>query len=197
MTTLDIQSAYKYVNLQMAAEALYGFDANDKNKVLQPGQTSPFPSIDVNTLTTGNRHASKFTATQAAEFSQDWEVIEHKSNTTTGFSGTLFKNRKTDEYVLSIRSTEFIDDAARDNFATNQMEIKDHGWAFGQIDDLEKWYQNSLKDKLIPAGSTLNVTGYSLGGHLATAFNLMHQSELNGGQVVTFNGAGMGRNKAR
>jgi len=38
---------------------------------------------------------------------------------------------------MSFRSTEFADDAARDNEATNKLEIKDHGWAFGQIADME------------------------------------------------------------
>jgi hypothetical protein len=37
---------------------------------------------------------------------------------------------------MSFRSTEFIDDAARDNQATNAMEIKEAGFAFGQIRDM-------------------------------------------------------------
>ena len=36
----------------------------------------------------------------------------------------------------------------------------------------------------------LSVTGYCLGGHLATAFNLLHPGAAQ--QVVTFNGAGVG-----
>ena len=53
----------KYANLQMAAEALYGFDAN-QNPGIAPWtklDTSNGPrAIDPSWLTTGNRHASKF-----------------------------------------------------------------------------------------------------------------------------------------
>ena len=38
-----------------------------------------------------------------------------------------------------MRSTEFIDDAARDNEATNKLEINDFGFAFGQLADRETW----------------------------------------------------------
>lgn len=40
------------------------------------------------------------------------------------------------------------------------------------------------------AGKTFSVTGYSLGSHMATAFNLMHPGVAT--QVVNFNGAGLG-----
>ena len=189
MSDLSVSQLLQYVRVQMAAESLYGYDAR-KPLILTPGETRS-GSILPAWLTEGNGHASKFTETDATKFVSEWEVIEHKSNTDSGFSGTLFKNKTTGEYVLSIRSTEFIDDAARDCEATNDLEIKAKGWAFGQIDDLEQWYQDSLKSKI--GGATLNVTGYSLGGHLATAFNLMHNADLNGGEVVTFNGAGVGQ----
>jgi hypothetical protein len=109
----------KYATLQMAAEALWD---------------RPDPEGIVGQLKYGNSRASKFTETQAQQFIDDgWEVVEHKGNTETGFSGTLFRNAQTGEQVLSFRSTEFADDAARDNQATNTLEIKAHGWAFGQI----------------------------------------------------------------
>lgn len=185
MTTPTIADMLKYANLQMATEALYGFDT----KELLPSSLMPGDhysgAIDTKTLTTGNEHASRFTPTEAAKFANEWVVVDHLSNTTTGFSGTLFQNKTTNEYVISIRSTEFIDDAARDSVATNNMEIATYGFAFGQIADMEAWYK-SLGDKgLLPADSQYSVTGYSLGGHLAIAFNLLHQKELNSGQVVT------------
>ena len=193
-----------YARVQMAAEALYGYDCREQDgtgtgKLLSPGAPKSNFAIETEWLTDGNGHASRFTAEDAAKFAAEWKVVEHKSNTGSGFSGTLFQRRiddpvtggKAGDYVLSLRSTEFIDDAARDSEATNQLEIQEKGWAFGQIDDLEQWYQTSLKDKI--KGAKLDVTGYSLGGHLATAFNLMHRADLNGGEVVTFNGAGVGR----
>jgi hypothetical protein len=51
---------------------------------------------------------------------------------------------------------------------------------------------------MLPADKQISVTGYSLEGHLAAAFNIMHGAETTtSGQplikeVVTFNGAGVG-----
>lgn len=143
----------KFANLQMAAEALYNFNATPPGTNLIPGDKRTNEQITIANLTTGNLHASRFAPTEAAKFAGLWEVVEHISNTTTGFSGTLFKARETrvdlgitvNELVLSFRSTEFIDDAARDNEATNELEIKDKGFAFGQLSDMEAWYADLTK----------------------------------------------------
>jgi pimeloyl-ACP methyl ester carboxylesterase len=189
----DIATYLKYANLQMAAEALFGKQLSD------PGATFS-GEIEPSVLTFGNTRASKFTATQATEFASLWEVVEHISNTPTGFSGTLFKAKSgsdaalrekygitAGELSLSFRSTEFADDAARDNQATNTMEIKEFGWAFGQIADMKKWVDGLN----IPATQPLSVTGYSLGGHLAAAFNLLYPAAA--AATYTFNGAGIGK----
>jgi Ca2+-binding RTX toxin-like protein len=180
-----------YANLQMAAEALL----NEFAYTTTPGLISA--------LTFGNNRSSKFTAVQATQFASEWEVVAHKPNTDSGFSGTVFKyvgatdpsrGLVRDQLVMSFRSTEFVDDAARDNQATNAMEIKPFGWAFGQIDDMEKWYADLRQQGLIDRPVT--VTGYSLGGHLATAFNLLREERGQSAQVAatyTFNGAGVGR----
>lgn len=147
-------------------------------------------------LVEGNKRASKFTKTQADKFVKHWVVVEQKANTSTGFSGTLFKcivadpdtGAEKDELVMCMRSTEFLDDAARDNLATNTMEIKKTGFAWGQIADMQQWYQ----EKRGSIGSKkFSVTGYSLGGHLATVFNIMNPGKTD--RVVTFNGAGVGK----
>ena len=165
-------------------------------------------------LTTGNERTSRFTKTQAEEFAQKWEIVSHIANTGTGFSGTLFRARKSDvagkedlktgvpktgikegDLVISFRSTEFIDDSAHDNQATNTLEIKNKGWAFGQIADMEKWVRSLRADGFIGNGKEVSVTGYSLGGHLATAFNILHnykESDIKIKQTFTFNGAGVG-----
>ena len=184
--TNEIKTYLKYANLQMAAEALL-------DRAPQVGIAKA--------LTDGNNRSSKFTATQAAEFTdpeKGWSVVDHRANTTTGFSGTLFKSNKTGELVMSFRSTEFIDDAARDNQATNSLEIKEKGWAFGQIDDMETWFADLKSNGALDPGVPITVTGYSLGGHLATAFNLLHKSDLTAfgepliKSTYTFNGAGVG-----
>lgn len=181
----DVNAILQYANLQMAAEALL--------------DTIPEVGL-LKALTNGNNRSSKFTTTQADQFIADgWTVLDHQPDTSTGFSGTLFKNTKTGELVMSFRSTEFADDAVRDNQATNDLEIKNKGWAFGQISDMEAWFV-SLKDSgKIDPGTPIGVTGYSLGGHLATAFAMLHANDLTAmgapliGGTYTFNGAGVGQ----
>lgn len=114
MTSPTIAESLKYANLQMAAEAF--IRDPETNALRNAGQQY----FDV--LVAGNGHASRFTESQAREFVnpvKGWSVLDQVINTPTGFSATLFKNNETDEYVISIRSTEFIDDAARDCSATN------------------------------------------------------------------------------
>lgn len=197
--TTEISKYLKYANLQMATEALIV----GKNEA--PGTRNGGP-LSVDVLTVGNERSSKFTTVQTEEFTKDWSVVEHISNTTTGFSGTLFRalrdaperGIKAGELVISFRSTEFADDATRDNQATNTLEIKEKGWAFGQIADMQEWYANLKASGKIDPSQALSVTGYSLGGHLATAFNLLHQNDLTsvGAPLIegtyTFNGAGVG-----
>lgn len=177
--TNEIQAYLRYANVQMAAEALLDrFPVSTEDGLKRA-------------LAFGNNRSSKFTTTQADQFVADgWTVVDHKSNTNTGFSGTLFKNTLTNELVLSFRSTEFIDDAARDNQATNGMEIRPFGWAFGQISDMQSWVDGLLDSNKINLQQTLTVTGYSLGGHLATAFDLLYPNAAT--SIYTFNGAGVG-----
>ena len=185
-----------YANLQMAAESLFGVTLSDS-----PGVVKGSSSMSQASLMLGNNRSSKFTQAQAEQFLREWQVVEHKSNTSTGFSGTLFKYAGQDDpsrglvngqLVMSFRSTEFIDDAARDNQATNAMEVAQGGWAMGQIADMENWFNTLNQPGGALAGRTFSVTGYSLGGHLATAFNLLHQGEGRITATYTFNGAGVG-----
>ena len=147
--TNDITTYLKYANLQIAAESLFGVEPTDA-----PGKVST--AMSALTLTSGNNRTSKFTGVQAQQFLADgWTVVEHESNTKTGFSGTLFRNTQTGEFVLSFRSTEFADDAARDNEATNVLEVKQKGWAFGQIADMRNWVDGLYANGQIPAGAPL------------------------------------------
>ncbi|HVK53802.1 MAG TPA: hemolysin-type protein, partial [Burkholderiales bacterium] len=184
----------------MAAESLFGINPITDN----PGTVKNSDSLTNDSLTLGNTRASKFPDVLAADFADTWEVLQHKSNTATGFSGTLFKAKVSrpelgiteGEFVLSFRSTEFIDDAARDNQATNALELSEFGWAFGQIADMEKWYDELNSDENLLKGKEFSVTGYSLGAHLATAFNLLRKEEDDLDRVLgtyTFNGAGVGK----
>jgi hypothetical protein len=117
MTTPTTAELLKYADLQMAAEAF----------LVRDEATGQLKSNVKQALIEGNGHSSKFTEPQALEFLKHWEVIAQRPNASTGFSGTLFKcilsdpatGAQRDELVMSFRSTEFIDDSARDNQATN------------------------------------------------------------------------------
>lgn len=171
----------EFANLQVAAEALYEMQSTTPNwinnvykKVDQENKDNDL--LQDRFLRYGNGRTSKFTATQAEEFAQKWEIVSHIANTGTGFSGTLFRARKSDvagkedlktgvpktgikegDLVISFRSTEFIDDSAHDNQATNTLEIKNKGWAFGQIADMEKWVQSLKKAEILGNGKEVSV----------------------------------------
>ena len=184
MAAPTISEYLKYAQLQMAAEAFIRDPIT--NYLNASGEYL------IRALVSGNNRYTKFTRSEAEKFESEWRVIDQCVNTETGFSGTLFKSRTSTEYVISFRSTEFIDDAIRDSAATNKLEIHDTGWAWGQIADMEAWYA-SIEGRI--TASSVTVTGYSLAGHLATAFNLLHRNDGKIGQVITFNGAGVGEMK--
>ena len=214
-TNTNPATILEFARLQLAAEALYGFK-NAKPKWIDSKGDADTSNllfgVDYNSsknykehLISGNDHNSKFTPTDAAEFAENWEMVAHIANTTTGFSGSLFRAKKDIEgtrikakdLVMSFRSTEFVDDDVHDSRSTNTLEIKEKGWAFGQIADMEHWFGILQEKGLID--KPLYVTGYSLGGHLATAFNILHRYRINkrtGDKLIkatyTFNGAGVG-----
>lgn len=180
--TENLSTWLKYAKLQLAAEA---FLINENGVKLYSDDALSGALID------GNKHSSKFTKTQATEFAAQYTVIDHQPNTGTGFSGTLFKD-KADNYIVSFRSTEFVEDVIADSVGSNEG-ISDYGWAFGQISDMEKWWAN-VREKH-PEVTKVSVTGYSLGGHLATAFAQLRKESGELGMIdhiYTFNGAGTG-----
>jgi Ca2+-binding RTX toxin-like protein len=115
----------------------------------------------------------------------------------TGMSATLLRKRGTNEYTLAIRSTEYRNqsqggDFLRDGLGGADGEIIGKGFAFAQIASLEEYY-TWLKSsgRIVQAQDTkLTVTGYSLGGHLATVFTELHANEIE--KTVVFNAAGRG-----
>lgn len=194
MASQELSRALEFANLQMAAEA---FLRRKDEAEVQDDQVKA-------RLEAGNTHASKFMPAQAADFVSKYDVVAQYRNdqlepSGTGFSGTLFRRKSDGELTLSFRSTEFIDDAVRDSKATNELEVKELGWALGQISEMERWYAQLSGSGGPLQGKLFNVTGYSLGGHLATAFNLLRQEEeATLGtpnpiiETYTFNGAGVG-----
>jgi hypothetical protein len=200
----DITTWLKFAMQQMAAESyLDGINLQDPAAVIRRlvdgnnnGQFIPPDQFTGKTRfvnLAGVPNATQITGSAQA-FVSRYQILDHHANDATGFSATLMKDTATNTYTLSFRSTEYRSDVqggdrTRDTFGAD-AEIAADGFAFGQLMAMERYYQ-SIKGTLLPVGATLNVSGYSLGGHLATVFTELHQAEVN--QTYVFNGAGRGR----
>ena len=144
---------------------------------------------------------TRMTARQIERFKQTYDIVDQQPNTWSGFSGTLLKKRgATKEYVLSFRSTEFADDSkggdwSRDGINGADGEISSYGFAVAQLADAEAWFrQLQANPNLLGADDAkYRVTGYSLGGHLATVFSEAHASDSKFVEAVTFNSPGRGK----
>lgn len=198
MATL-IQTWLNFALQQMAAESYL-------DQVL-----SGRPLLDV--LTNGNNNEdvtpvdqftgkTRFTTIQAQQFTQRYQIVDHHANDASGFSATLMLDTDNNNYTLSFRSTEprpTVEggDAERDGLFASGLtpaadgEIGLSGFAFGQLMAMERYYLELTTSGTLPTGATLNVTGYSLGGHLATVFTELHASQV--AQTTVFNASGRGR----
>ncbi len=143
--------------------------------------------------------ATRFTNLLAERFIAKYDIVDHHANDATGFSATLMRDTTTGEYTLSFRSTEYRNpdeggDFARDGLLGADGELFSDGFALGQLAAMEAYYRDLRSSGKLPTGSTLNVTGFSLGGHLATIFTELHYNdpEIAFGHTYTFNGAGRG-----
>ena len=192
---------------QMAAESyLDGIVLSNNDGIitrLKLGNNNPLlndpedPTLDGATRfidLAGVPNASQITGSAQA-FVSRYQIVDHHANDATGFSATLMQERGTNNFTLSFRGTEYPNqsqggDWERDGLPGADGEIFFKGFAFGQLVSMEKYYQKLKADGWLPQGATLNVTGYSLGGHLAMVFTELHAAEIQ--RTYTFNGAGYG-----
>lgn len=138
-----------------------------------------------------------------------YDTVGAEIQANTGLSATLLKDKRSGEYTLAIRSTESREwgdgnsspdgrsvgggDRPRDGIAADVYGVVATGFSLAQQEALDQYYGWLRRSGRLPDGAVLNVTGYSLGGHLATVFAEMHEdSGVRLGDVVTFNGAGRG-----
>jgi len=196
MPQSNISTWLQFATQQMAAESyLDGIDWNNAEQVktrLRLGNNRPgFPETGF----------TRFTGTptqglQDQAFVDRYQIIDHHANDATGFSATLMKDTATNTYTLSFRSLEYQNQAQggdweRDGQGGAGGEIAGAGFALGQLVSMERYYQELKADPTkLPPGAILNVTGYSLGGHLATVFTELHSADIQ--QTIIFNGAGRG-----
>jgi len=189
---------------QLVAESyLHGIDitnAAEVIQVLQFGFNDPSHPYIQNLAAQGAGTpslpgSSRMTTLAARAFVERYHIIDHHANDSTGFAGTLLLDTVTGQYTLAMRSTEFrkesrAGDRTRDAFGAG-AEIGFGGFAVGQLLAMEGYYAELKADQTkLPPGAILNVTGYSLSGHLATLFTMLHSAEVN--HTYTFNAAGHG-----
>ncbi|MDR3158082.1 MAG: hypothetical protein LBU11_03545 [Zoogloeaceae bacterium] len=156
--------------------------------------------------------ATRFTQTQAKWFTDNYEIVTHYPNDASGFSCTLFRNKGAGEYTLSFRSTEYQlqekgGDYERDGSDATDGDISTHGFGLAQLSSMEqfyehlkqgetwnantrKWEHNDAVNAFAEGDPILNLTGYSMGAHLATSFTLMHTEAVK--ETWNFNAAGLG-----
>ena len=127
---------------------------------------------------------TRMTDQQIADFTANNEIIAHQANTASGFSGTLFQRvtrnasgvvTSRGAFTLSFRSTEFADESQggdwfRDGVSGADGEMKTYRFALAQLADAEAFFRKLKTDAKLPGNASYNVTGYSLGGHLASVF---------------------------
>lgn len=190
---LPLAACLKYAELQTAAEA---FLVDERNGKIREGPRQA--------LIDGNRRGTRFTRLRAAEFAEHWIALDQTAAPATDFGGTLFKCIRDDpatgamagELVMSFRGTEFIGNAAHGDDAISASQLNTIGSAWDRVCDMEAWYQSLRNRRLLQPGQDFAVTGYGLGGHLATIFSLLHGPTAPAADraairlVVTFSGAG-------
>ncbi|MEW6246284.1 MAG: hypothetical protein AB1555_06175, partial [Nitrospirota bacterium] len=81
-------------------------------------------------------------------------------------------------------------DWERDGLPGAAGEIAGTGFALAQLVSMERYYRDLKTSGLLPQNAVLNVTGYSLGGHLATVFTELHEADVS--HTYIFSEAGHG-----
>ena len=219
MPATDVTAWLQFAIQQMAAESyLNGFSFSDIDELIRrlklgnnnnpladpndpilPGATR---FVDL----TGVPNANQVTGSAQAFISR-YQIVDHHANDATGFSATILFDTQTQTYTLSMRSSEYAADGnggdrTRDIFGADG-EIKNDGFAFAQLVSMKRYFEDLQQGKksdgtIDPtlaaffgnAQNKINVTGYSLSGHLATVFTELYADRV--AQTFTFNGAGRG-----
>lgn len=207
----DIDAWYDRVLQQMAAESY--LDQGGR-LIVAPDKLSPRlrdgANAPVITEEADRKAATRMTDSQVAYFLGKYRIVDQYINDNTGFSATLIQSRANpNEYTLSFRSTEWRNapkgDFTRDGSPGADGEIATHGFAFEQISSMETYFERlkagdlamgtaadgaSVRNFLAGPGAQIDLTGFSLGGHLANAFVQLHPDSVR--HAYLFNSAGLG-----
>jgi len=192
----DVKVWYEFALQQLAAESILDRVDIPLTNALNTGILNIGNTDTRRTTAADPLGYSRMPDAVAAKFVTKYQIAAHHANDSTGFSGTLFRwanEQGGTEYTLSIRSTEYKPfnaggDRERDNLTGANREIIGAGFAVGQLAALEDFYQREVLP--IVGADRIYVTGYSLGGHLATVFTETHADRVKATYV--FNAAGRG-----
>lgn len=122
------------------------------------------------------------------DYSKQWDdegmankysIVSHRATDSTGFSATLFQDKETGKYILSIRGT----DSLKDVFGPD-VELSTGKMPVGQFESLVSYI---TQIRTIFGNITFDVTGHSLGGFLA---QVVKATFSNIGDVYTYNAPG-------
>lgn len=131
----------------------------------------------------------------------------------TGFSATVFRNNATNKLTIALRGTDGLQDIlqdvdlARDGYAKDQIySLYNYIQRLTNTGTVAQWVRRYVIDEggeavpvweltgtaqglgIVPAGAQVDITGHSLGGHLAMAASRLFPSLVN--QVYTYNAPG-------
>ncbi|HKT34262.1 MAG TPA: calcium-binding protein, partial [Nitrospira sp.] len=208
----DITAWLQFAIQQMSSECyLDGINLLSRNEVkdkLLLGNNHPL----LDPVLSGK---TRFTNSLADQFLDRYQIVDHHADDASGFSATLLFDTQTNSYTLSFRSLEFRNQAEGGDYERDGRnasgltsaasgEIAFSGFAFAQLMSMEQYFKDlqlgkksdgtvdpALEAFFANPSNRINLTGYSLGGHLATVFTELHASRVE--HAYIFNGSGRGR----
>ncbi|NHZ80008.1 hypothetical protein F2P44_12075 [Massilia sp. CCM 8695] len=127
----------------------------------------------------------------AKEVTQHYSLVYHYSDD-SGFAASVFRTTATGKLVIAFRGTELASATSGDlRDLAADVAIFQTGLAGAQILALATFYKKlfAADGAKLPAGTTFDVTGDSLGGHLATAFTASHLENVD--KAVIFEAPGI------
>ncbi|MBI1395849.1 MAG: hypothetical protein GC151_07700 [Betaproteobacteria bacterium] len=142
--------------------------------------------------------ASRFPRLVAEQFfgGSGCTLVAQLPNDPSGLSVTVLRsNIDPGEYTVAFRSSEFPEqsfggDRSRDIFGAD-LEILEDGFAWGQLAAADGWFGEMLQTGgLLADATSIHLTGYSLGGHIATVLTELHPEAV--ASTWVFNASGRG-----
>jgi len=100
---------------QLVAESYVQASLNDPDDRFRLGNNNPGNSAYVPRAEV-LPGATRMTDRQITRFNELYSVVDHRTNTWSGFSATLLQRRGSNEFVLSFRSTEYQNDTDGGDF---------------------------------------------------------------------------------